>query len=514
MKIQIGLHYSLKDKYYTSFLQQELIPHTFIDSIDEAIKLDIRILYWPVDFNLEKYSNKQLIIFTDNYCFKNIFPNIIATNSKSEYFEYENKSNSFKTKFLIDRNLLQIFSEEQYGCSINEDHKYIKNSGVIKKKVNNLTIISFPWKLNSEHIGSNSKYRPFYSKFTNKFYCEIGPTIDYSNLRRFLLHLLIKEAETYSIKIRKIRIEKKNLFAVRIDADGFSSSSFNTTLSTSKFTNTPFHWFIDIYSWCKHSGISRIKILKQNKQNVEIHSYRHMTYKNYLNNFINILTAKIILRRYKVFAKAIVSPFGFYTNNYQNVIKKLGFKYSSEFGFNVLDKPTYPYNNLKYPLQIPTNNASLTTLKLSGFTKEEAFDHLEKSTLELIDTNRIAILYEHPIFGIEKYPEEYKDLINKIKQFADITSLENYANTYQTIISKLYNYDENILMDDIEDLKENDRIPYENISDQTILDLSNRRQEYNRSFKKEYESPFYKWFFIWYCKSLILSFIGCLRKEN
>lgn len=526
--IVIGVDRSISNSYLVSYLYQSNAYFTFVDNIKEAISdYGIKVFIWNTFFDFNEIK-ENIFIITDNFFLKDLLKIENIQIREAYIFKAINIFEiGINCSFMVKRKVLTFSGFSEYGNCLDNNFRKIRNSGIKYIQKNNIKFISYPFNILKEIIGLSNEYRPIYSETVKKFYCEIGPTIDYCFLRKLTNHIFTFSFNKINLPyINHNRSIKNNgSYSIRIDADGFSKKCLNHTLNLALESSKKFTWYIDIYSWLKHGGIHFIKELRENNQNIQIHSFRHMTYRNFLNNFLNISIAKIVFKFFNIKAVSFVSPFGFYNFNYQKVISKFSFIYTSEFGFNINDIASFPFNNKSYPLQIPTNNASITTLRMSGFSKKEIFDHLYESTIKLAKENTFAILYEHPVNGIGEEFYQYKLLIKKLDKVLKYKSIEDYANNIERNFQETNKYNfldfeknnfndyfiyvdynnelKKALKNIYEPLETDFLIPYEKAELYTKL-VKKRKNFFKKNLKNEYESNFLSFLVLYLFKSLFL----------
>ncbi len=535
--IVIGVDKSISSSYLVSYLYQTGSYFVYVDDIQAAIRdYGIKVFIWNSFFDMNQI-NEEIFIITDNFFLKDFFKVKKFKNYNSYLFNSKDIFNfKINCSFMLKRKIIALSNFPEFGHCLDKNFKLINNSGIKYFRKDFIKFVSYPFNILGEFIGKESEYRPIFSESAKKFYCEIGPTIDYSFLRKLTMHIFAFSFNRLGcpyVRYSK-RLYKNGSFNIRIDADGFSYKEFKDTINLAKKHDKVFTWFIDIYSWIKHRGISFLNELKYHNQSIQIHSFRHMTYKNWFNNFLNIFIAKLIFKILGIKSFSTVSPFGFYNMNYQNAIKDLNFKYSSEFGFNFNDIASFPLNNTSYPLQIPSNNASITTLKMSGFTRKEIFDHLYKSTLKLSYENDFCILYEHPIDGIGKEYLDYDLLIEKLDKELNYDSIENHMifikSKYNKISkNKFLRYEdldhkehsfstdfnpklEVLLNKNPDPLEKEFFIPYAkgNIYKELVKD---RIYYFKVNFKNEYESNIFLFIFVYLQKSILIIIRNLILKN-
>ena len=533
INLVVGVDKRFQNSYLVTSLYQNGIHYSYIDDVESSVKNGIRVFIWGTSFDF-KNIKEQIIVITDSFFFKDLFKLKKFTLHQANYFCINKFSQKELNGFLLlQRDIISFNTSENYGYSLDVDGEVIDNSGISIEKRNNIKFIIFPFKILNEVIGEKSDYRHFYSYSTNDFYVEFGPTIDYHLLRKLCLNILIYAFNDLKLPLLSIKheVHKKSCYSIRIDSDGYNYDSLVKTLDLAISTNKKFNWFIDLYSWGKYGGLDYIHRLKATNQNIQLHSFRHMTYKNFSNNFLNVFTGKYILKRFKLTNNAMVGPFGFYNKKFQKVLDCNQYLYSSEFGFNVNDMASFPDNDFKKPIQIPTNNASITTLDMSLFNEKQIFKHLYESTIKLSNENGLCILYEHPLYGIDRYESEYKKLIDSLDRQLEYIDIEDYINSLKTYFTQCLVHEKinlnNINLDEYyyynkfngsiqidnciqKDFEEEFYIPYDKAYLKKEI-LNERRSFYYKNFKSEYESSFPIFFIKYYLRSLLIIIISILK---
>lgn len=286
-------------------------------------------------------------------------------------------------------------------------------------------LISFPFILADLKLGDRLARRPYYSQSANKHYVEIGPSVDFAVLRRLLFSLIQYAYMQLGLNVpyenanQNMDIAKK-YFSIRIDADGCTRESTEICRQIAVETGCSFTWFLDMETWKKHRDL--IASLIASNQDVQLHCYHHMTYLSKETNLLNLRRGLRHLRQNHIRPVGIVSPFGFYTSGFAGAISELNMLYSSEFAYNVDDKPSYAENQV---LQLPIHCGSIGTLQKYGFSDEEIFADFEDAVREAAKDGRVGVIYDHPVGRMEKYASAFISLIQRLK--ADGFEYLNYT---------------------------------------------------------------------------------------
>lgn len=319
-----------------------------------------------------------------------------------------------------------------YGWHSSLKDSSLPNSGIYLTNIHQHWIVSLPWDF--EEWGHDMVYRPYYSSACKKHFYEIGPRVDWGPFRRLMRELLLFACRQTSttLSIKKRFPADKRFFSVRIDADGYSRNSMKMCLEIASNKKLVFDWFIDVGSWA--GNYSAVKELSESGHSVGLHDFYHMTYKKYEPNFWNMNKGKkFLIKACRLKLAGVVSPFGYYFPGYQEAIKDLGFLYSSEFGYDTDNLPSYPMNDQSFPLQIPVHPGSIGTLLNSGFQEGEIFEHLYETALRQSSLDGFVVLYDHPVGRLELYSQAYEDMLGQLLE-------EGIESISMNQISEIWNY--------------------------------------------------------------------------
>ena len=332
----------------------------------------------------------------------------------SLFYNYSNPVSGEDFSFFAKTQVFTLAGATQ-GHAVSADGQPIEGSGILTKKIDRNAICSVPFDVFSKPVGSSGwEYRPYYSRTAGKFFCEVGPMIDYGGMRNLIVRLLAKLYEEIELPMVRVspRLVSGPKFSFRIDADGFSEESTIKTLELFGKHKMRATWFIDVLGWEKE--LAWINRLVSAGQDVQLHCYRHVTYKAFRTNLVNIRRGISLLSRAGVTPRAIVSPFGFYYGGFQRCVTQLGFDYSSEFGYATDDLPSFMGKAGAMPLQIPAHPGSIGVFREAGFTNPEMFGHLLETVQMHASQDGMAVIYDHPLGRMEKHIDEFDTLFSKL----------------------------------------------------------------------------------------------------
>jgi hypothetical protein len=182
--------------------------------------------------------------------------------------------------------------------------------------------------------------------------------------------------------------------ALRIDTDFAAESDLRGLSDLSSALAIPFSWFIDVESQIPHLDVYR----SMRNQEIGLHCFRHRRYKNAAVAAGDIGEGAKILRERGFAIGGCALPYGQWSAEFGKVIEQYGFRYSSEFAYDVDNLPSYP--DLGYHrsgvLQIPVHPISIGNLRRQGFPEQEMAEYFESVVRMKISRREPALMYHHP----------------------------------------------------------------------------------------------------------------------
>ena len=398
-----------------TFLQYAGIPRVRLASIKEGLEQGIRVFLWNrEDPFFGERQGEKIVVITENGFLKGLLK-LTSLENRSSCFTVDQGPFSERSFYVhAPCETLPGLSNGQGACCDSEGRR-IEHSGITLHEWNQVLFVSLPWNLLDVQMGAHWEFRPFYSPFVRKHFAETGPFVDFGALRRLFLALVLHGFRHLGLPLvrRQYPFSGQPAFCFRVDADGFSRDSTDSVLRISKaIGGAPFTWFIDVQGWGRN--IRHVRDLIENRQEVELHCYHHMTYRREKVNRVNLKMGMRGLGRHGIRPAGVGSPYGFWFEGYQEAVRKLGFTYSSEFAFNCDDVPSFPYNDSRYPLQVPVHVGSIGVFEKIRFSPEEMFVHLQGSIEKAVQDCGCALLCDHPLGRIERCEREFIELLQAL----------------------------------------------------------------------------------------------------
>ena len=441
-KISLGVGLVDSRAFGYTLLEQSGIPRYLISSIEEGILSGLRLFFWNHDLDslnlaIAKYPEVSFAVLTTHDFIGKLYGKPVETHL-SFRFSYDQNIQYQENSFYLNQNIFTCPGAD-IGISYTKTGNEIKDSGMLIIEHCNVILISFPWDFLNYQTGGEFGFRPFYSGVLNKNFVEIGPPVDLSKFRRLVINKLIYASDKLGLPLIAMKHPFLNgkFFSIRIDADGFHQDAIFEVLKVSNLTGLKFTWFIDVEGW--QNNLNNLKVLKDHQQSIQLHCYEHMTYKSKFLNRVNIRKGLRYLKKHQVEPIAMVSSNGFYPAGYAEAIKDFSFQYTSEFGYDVDNLPSWPGNDKHHPLQIPVHPGSFGVLLPAGFTDINVFTHLYQTIQDRISADGLTIIYEHPFYFLHRtnfWIDFFKGLSNDGYQYI---SLSDIAKTWKEHVIRLVN---------------------------------------------------------------------------
>jgi len=210
--------------------------------------------------------------------------------------------------------------------------------------------------------------------------------------------------------------KKLNIFSLRIDADEIEPDEFKQYLALL----TPFASWVTIFCPA-YAFVDKEHLLKEAKDkgfDIQSHGFYHHVYRNYENNYRNLLKAKDFFGDIGINTTGFAAPMGWYNANLMYALENLGYRYSSDFSFDYLNFPHYPKLGKRFSrvLQIPIFPICPELLLMNHFTGEEIMEYYENAITGIKNTNIPIILYCHTDIRYKETKSCLKQILEKIKE--------------------------------------------------------------------------------------------------
>src|SRR3989344_3791799 len=413
----IGL---IKNEYgWKRILEQEKVPWENIN-LNKNIKgysfliLNSRDLDENKINKIKSYLSKGGAMLTDTLSFKQL-----DKHRKISKVYIKNISG----KDVLFRNINSI-NIEKIGYKI-------KNSSIIyKSRFGKGFVIVLPFDLNLLMLDKRSKKSYLSSNHT--LLKENLSLVSKGDLRRLIIncfHYLYFIRNLPYIHIWYYPKNYESVFSYRIDLDIFNQNEINNIIKIINKYKISFTWFLSVIDNKNHQD--GIKNLHNLKQDLQSHSYEHLVYNSFDENYKNILESSNFIS--KIYKKPIgfAGPFGYWNKNLGIALEKLNYLYSSEFSLSYDDLPFYPYleKSESKVLQLPIYPACIGLMIHRLYSKKQMKDYFDYLIEMRYKKQMPLFLYDHPNNGVGNYPDVLDYTLNKIENLDNvlITTMTDFA---------------------------------------------------------------------------------------
>ncbi|MDP1678179.1 MAG: hypothetical protein Q8L88_15085 [Bacteroidota bacterium] len=213
------------------------------------------------------------------------------------------------------------------------------------------------------------------------------------------------------------------LFTFRVDSDKGTQEQIEEIFLLSDKYSIPTTWFLDVKS--HENWISYFK--KFTSQEITIHCYEHSISPDKEINFDNFSKAKSILKQSGIEATGFSAPTGIWNESLASTIEELGFQYSSEFGYDYDNLPSFSFYSKHFSKipQLPIHPICIGSMLRAHMSNDEMIAYYKR----IIDTNfalkEPICLYHHPT---HRHNEVFEEIFNYIQKKNIVTlSYSEYA---------------------------------------------------------------------------------------
>ncbi len=234
------------------------------------------------------------------------------------------------------------------------------------------------------------------------------------------------------------------IFTFRIDSDKGTQEQIEEIFQLSEKYFIPTTWFLDVKS--HESWLSYFN--KFVSQEIGVHCYEHTISSDKELNSDNFLKAKKILEQKGMDVKGFSAPTGMWNETLAATIEELGFHYSSEFGYDYDNLPSFPFHSGSFSFvpQLPIHPICIGSMLRAHMTDDEMISYFKNIIDKNSAMNEPICLYHHPTHKHNKVFEEIFNYIQEKKIQA--ISYSDYAGWWKKRDSgsTQWKYDDNRLI--------------------------------------------------------------------
>ncbi len=184
------------------------------------------------------------------------------------------------------------------------------------------------------------------------------------------------------------------IFTFRIDSDKGTQEQIEEIYQLSDRYSIPTTWFLDVKShelWLAY-------FKKFVSQEIGVHCYAHTISHDKEINFDNFSKAKKILKQNGMDANGFSAPTGMWNETLAETIEELEFQYSSEFGFDYDNLPSFPFHSGNFSLvpQLPIHPICIGSMLRAHMTDNQMISYFKNIVDINITLKEPICLYHHP----------------------------------------------------------------------------------------------------------------------
>lgn len=213
-----------------------------------------------------------------------------------------------------------------------------------------------------------------------------------------------------------------SIFSFKIDLDEYNKTDIENLADYGRDFSDSITWFV----CCSiiEKDIRLIKKLQQSDYDIQSHGYFHHIYKDSADNSLNISRSVDLLKRLGVKTRGFSGPMGKWNSSLMHSLNILGVEYSSEFGFDYDNLPSYPVSRLlkNTALQIPVHPLCLGSF-IESDVKDKAGEYFDKLIEYKYLNKEPVFLYGHPEERLGKNKEFFTGLMKKAYSLSSVKKM-------------------------------------------------------------------------------------------
>ncbi len=264
-----------------------------------------------------------------------------------------------------------------------------------KKQLEEGLIVSLPYDLDKLISSSKVKRKQFYDT-TDELPSERVAKVSKGTIRQVFVNALRYLADFMNLPYCHLSYNMGNQrnFIFRIDTDFCSSKDARDLYNLLRENDIKGTWFVDT---ADKSMLSDLYGTMED-QEIGLHCKRHLVFPDYKSNLSNISAGLDALSSAGIEAQGFAAPYGEWNNSLNRVLQEKGFVYSSEFGWDYDNLPSYPIvsDNRSSVLQIPIHPISIGRLIRSHYKPDQIFNYFKELIDLKLSANVPVVIYYHP----------------------------------------------------------------------------------------------------------------------
>lgn len=237
--------------------------------------------------------------------------------------------------------------------------------------------------------------------------------VDRGGVRRFItgsIQRLLSENNLPYVRTSYLPGAHRSIFGFRVDTDFSPFSAIVKTMKLAERLGMRWSWFVATAHWG-----NRLKELINvlSGQDIQLHCHKHLIYNNFEKNMINFFAGKSLLEKEGIQPIGVAAPYGEWNESLQAAWEKIGFEYSSDFGYSYDDLPIRPIvsGSPSSMLQVPIHPISIGRLVWAKATRRAILDYYRRVVDLQVARLEPCFLYDHPNW-IARYPDIFEEVLS------------------------------------------------------------------------------------------------------
>ncbi len=191
--------------------------------------------------------------------------------------------------------------------------------------------------------------------------------------------------------------DARSVFAFRIDTDFARPAEIDELYRLVTLHGIPTSWFVDV----KNQQLYLPMFAAMEHQEIGVHCFEHRVFESREQILADLQQARNILAGAGMKPEGFAAPFGTWNVDVARAAQSCGFRYSSEFGYDYDNLPSYPLFDTgpSSVLQIPVHPVCIGSLKRQGYSGEDMKRYFDFVTEMKLTLREPLVFYHHPRDG-------------------------------------------------------------------------------------------------------------------
>lgn len=329
-------------------------------------------------------------------CSAKVYAGLRQTTYNQESIRYllSDPSSHFSNVGLVD-----IQARCRVAWNANQLRSDRNTFGVHKGIFNNGHVIVLPFDAGQLSRDNRASSKSFYSP-ERRLPFERVSTVSRGGVRKLVarsLELLHHHRGLPYVHLWYYPNDSVSVFAFRVDTDRARPAEIDELYKLVSSHQIPTSWFVDV----KDQQLFLTMFSSMEHQEIGVHCFEHQVFDSAEKNETNLRQAINVLKGAGMKPEGIAAPFGIWNEGLGKAIQSSGFVYSSEFGYDYDNLPSFPFlhSGLSDVLQVPIHPVCIGSLKRQGYSEDLMKRYFDFVAGMKLATREPLVFYHHPRNG-------------------------------------------------------------------------------------------------------------------